>query len=173
MRKESAVMSSLNISSQAHIASQSVILGDVTIGDDSSVFYYAVVRGDESSITIGRRSNIQDNSTVHVDYGFPTVIGDDVTIGHNCVIHGCTIGDASLIGMGSTILNGAKIGKHCTVSNRDGKYDFKRCKDWKALPDRCRKSGYSEHSYSGWNAGYRKPGKSKKTSYRGRDPVNL
>ena len=136
-------MSSLNISSQAHIASQSVILGDVTIGADSSVFYYAVVRGDEASITIGRRSNIQDNSTVHVDYGFPTVIGDDVTVGHNCVIHGCTIGDA----------------------NRDGKYDFKRCKDWKALPDRCRKSGYSEHSYSGWNAGYRKPGKSKKTSY--------
>ena len=135
-------MSSLNISSQAHIASQSVILGDVTIGADSSVFYYAVVRGDEASITIGRRSNIQDNSTVHVDYGFPTVIGDDVTVGHNCVIHGCTIGDASLIG-----------------------YDFKRCKDWKALPDRCRKSGYSEHSYSGWNAGYRKPGKSKKTSY--------
>lgn len=68
-------MSSLNISSQAHIASQSVILGDVTIGADSSVFYYAVVRGDEASITIGRRSNIQDNSTVHVDYGFPTVIG--------------------------------------------------------------------------------------------------
>ena len=94
-------MSSLNISSQAHIASQSVILGDVTIGADSSVFYYAVVRGDESSITIGKRSNIQDNSTVHVDYGFPTVIGDDVTVGHNCVIHGCTIGDASLIGMGS------------------------------------------------------------------------
>ena len=97
-------MSSLNISSQAHIASQSVILGDVTIGADSSVFYYAVVRGDESSITIGKRSNIQDNSTVHVDYGFP-----------NCVIHGCTIGDASLIGMGSTILNGAKIGKHCLI----------------------------------------------------------
>ena len=97
-------MSSLNISLQAHIASQSVILGDVTIGADSSVFYYAVVRGDEASITIGRRSNIQDNSTVHVDYGFPTVIGDDVTVGHNCVIHGCTIGDASLIGMGSTIL---------------------------------------------------------------------
>lgn len=139
-------MSSLNISSQAHIASQSVILGDVTIGADSSVFYYAVIRGDESSITIGKRSNIQDNSTVHVDYGFPTVIGDDVTVGHNCVIHGCTIGDASLIGMGSTILNGAKIGKHCLI-------------------DRCRKSGYSEHSYSGWNAGYRKPGKSKKTSY--------
>ena len=108
-------MSSLNISSQAHIASQSVILGDVTIGADSSVFYYAVVRGDEASITIGRRSNIQDNSTVHVDYGFPTVIGDDVTVGHNCVIHGCTIGDASLIGMGSTILNGAKIGKHCLI----------------------------------------------------------
>ena len=96
-------MSSLNISSQAHIASQSVILGDVTIGADSSVFYYAVVRGDESSITIGKRSNIQDNSTVHV------------TVGHNCVIHGCTIGDASLIGMGSTILNGAKIGKHCLI----------------------------------------------------------
>lgn len=102
-------MSSLNISSQAHIASQSVILGDVTIGADSSVFYYAVVRGDESSITIGKRSNIQDNSTVHVDYGFPTVIGDDVTVGHNCVIHGCTIGDASLIGAGSLVTQNTVI----------------------------------------------------------------
>lgn len=115
-------MSSLNISSQAHIASQSVILGDVTIGADSSVFYYAVVRGDEASITIGRRSNIQDNSDIITDNGRKTVIymdgtviGDDVTVGHNCVIHGCTIGDASLIGMGSTILNGAKIGKHCLI----------------------------------------------------------
>lgn len=108
-------MSSLNISEKAHIAKQSVVFGDVTIGDDSSVFYYAVVRGDEASIKIGSRSNIQDNSTVHVDYGFPTVIGDDVTIGHNCVIHGCTIGDGSLIGMGSTILNGAKIGNHCLI----------------------------------------------------------
>ena len=146
-------MSSLNISPQTHIASQSVILGDVTIGADSSVFYYAVVRGDEASITIGRRSNIQDNSTVHVDYGFPTIIGDDVTVGHNCVIHGCTIGDASLIGMGSTVLNGAK--------------------NWKALSDRCRKSCHSEHSHPGRNACHGKPGKSKKTSYRGRDPVNL
>lgn len=108
-------MSSLNISRQAHIAGQSVVMGDVTIGEDSSVFYYAVVRADEASITIGKRSNIQDNSTVHVDYGYPTTIGDDVTIGHNCVIHGCTIGDGSLIGMGSTILNGAKIGKNCLI----------------------------------------------------------
>ena len=143
-------MSSLNISSQAHIASQSVILGDVTIGADSSVFYYAVVRGDEASITIGRRSNIQDNSTVHVDYGFPTVIGDDVTVGHNCVIHGCTI-----------------------VSNRDGKYDFKRCKDWKALSDRCRKSCHSEHGHPGRNACHGKPGKSKKATHRRRNPVDL
>lgn len=108
-------MSSLKISEKAHIATQSVVLGDVTVGADSSVFYYAVLRGDEASITIGERTNIQDNSTVHVDYGFPTMIGDDVTIGHNCVIHGCTIGNASLIGMGSTILNGAKIGRHCLI----------------------------------------------------------
>lgn len=108
-------MSSLKISEKAHIATQSVVLGDVTVGADSSVFYYAVLRGDEASITIGERTNIQDNSTVHVDYGFPIMIGDDVTIGHNCVIHGCTIGNASLIGMGSTILNGAKIGRHCLI----------------------------------------------------------
>ena len=122
-------MSSLNISSQAHIASQSVILGDVTIGADSSVFYYAVVRGDEASITIGRRSNIQDNSTVHVDYGFPTVIGDDVTIGHNCVIHGCTIGDASLIGMG--IGSPAKVKRPLTEEEIQSIY--KNAADYVAL----------------------------------------
>lgn len=103
------------ISTSALIAKESVIVGDVTIGPDSSVFYFAALRGDESSITIGTRTNIQENCTVHVDSEYPVSIGNNVTVGHNCVIHGCTIDDNTLIGMGSVILNGAKIGKNCLI----------------------------------------------------------
>lgn len=93
----------------------SAIEGDVTIGEESSVWFNAVIRGDEDRIAIGARSNIQDNATVHEDAGYPVVIGDDVTIGHNAIVHGCTIGDNSLIGMGAIILNGAKIGRDCII----------------------------------------------------------
>lgn len=103
------------ISPSARIAKESVIVGDVTIGEESSVFYFAALRGDEAPITIGSRTNIQENCTVHVDADAPVSIGDNVTVGHNCVIHGCEIGSGSLIGMGSVILNGAKIGKNCLI----------------------------------------------------------
>lgn len=104
-----------NISSTASIAKGAVVVGDVTVGDYTSILFNAVLRGDDDSIRIGRCSNIQDNATVHTDRGRPTVIGDHVTVGHNAVVHGCTVGDYSLIGMGAVVLNGAKIGKHCLV----------------------------------------------------------
>ncbi|HIV16591.1 MAG TPA: gamma carbonic anhydrase family protein [Candidatus Alectryocaccobium stercorigallinarum] len=98
-----------------HIADNAVVCGDVTIGKDSSVWYGAVIRGDDDKITIGERTNIQDNCVLHCDEGFPITVGDDVTVGHGAVLHGCTVGDGSLIGMGAVVLNGAKIGKNCLV----------------------------------------------------------
>lgn len=93
------------------IAETATVIGDVTIGDDSSIWYGSVVRGDVHFITIGSRSNIQDNCTVHVTNArFPVIIEDDVTIGHAVVVHGCTIRRGALIGIGSRILDGAEIG---------------------------------------------------------------
>lgn len=97
------------------IASSADIVGDVRMGNNSSLWYQAVIRGDESPVTVGEGTNIQDGCVVHVDAGIPTIIGDGVTIGHNCTIHGCDIDDNVLIGMGSTVLNGAKIAKDCIV----------------------------------------------------------
>lgn len=94
-----------------HIAPTAIIRGDVTLGEDCSVWYGAVMRGDGGPIRIGDRSNIQDNAVVHDE----TTIGCDCTVGHCAIVHGCTIGDRCLIGMGSIILNGAVIGDDCIV----------------------------------------------------------
>lgn len=96
-------------------AEGSQIIGDVTLGQDSSVWYNAVIRGDMDKIIIGERTNIQDNCTLHVDKGFPLTIGSDVTVGHGSILHGCSIGDNTLIGMGSIVLNSAKIGRNCVI----------------------------------------------------------
>lgn len=104
-----------NIDLSASIVKESVILGDVSIGENSTVLFHAVLRGDDDSISVGKCSNIQDNCTVHSDRGYPAVIGDCVTVGHNAVVHGCTVGDGSLIGMGAIVLNGAQIGKECLI----------------------------------------------------------
>ena len=104
-----------NIDLSANIVKESVILGDVSIGENSTVLFHAVLRGDDDSISVGKCSNIQDNCTVHADRGYPAVIGDCVTVGHNAVVHGCTVGDGSLIGMGAIVLNGAQIGKECLI----------------------------------------------------------
>jgi len=98
------------------IAPGARVIGDVTLKAGSSVWYNAVVRGDSASITLGAGSNLQDNVSVHVDAGHPVVIGADVSVGHNAVVHGCTIGDGSLIGMGSVVLSGAVIGSGCLVA---------------------------------------------------------
>lgn len=97
------------------IAKNATVVGDVRVGEDSSIWYAAVVRGDQAPITIGERTNVQDGSVVHVDIKTPTIIGDGVTIGHNCTIHGCDIGDNVLIGMGATVMNRANIPDNCIV----------------------------------------------------------
>ena len=106
---------SAKIAEDANIAKQSVIIGDVTIGRDSCVLYYSVLRGDEAPIVIGEETNIQENCTVHVSRNMPVRIGNNVTVGHNAVIHSCTIGDRTLIGMGAVILDGAQIGNDCII----------------------------------------------------------
>lgn len=97
------------------IAETAAVMGDVNIGEGSSVWFSSVVRGDIENITIGKYTNIQDNATVHTETDIPTKLGDYVVIGHNAIIHGCTIGDNSLIGMGATVLNNAVIGKNCII----------------------------------------------------------
>lgn len=98
-----------------YIAEDADVVGMVEIGEGSSIWYQAVVRADEDSITIGKRSNIQDGCVLHTDAGRPLMIGDRVTVGHRAILHGCQIGDESLIGMGAIVLNGAEIGKHCII----------------------------------------------------------
>ena len=99
------------------IAPTASVIGQVHLKQDSSVWWGAVLRGDYDSIDVGKATNIQDNSVVHSDAGFPVRIGDRVTIGHNAIVHGCTIGDNSLIGINSTILNGVEIGNNCLVGS--------------------------------------------------------
>lgn len=91
------------------------IVGDVKIGKDSSVWYNAVIRADADQITIGEGTNIQDNCVLHVDEGHPLSVGNGVTVGHSVILHGCSIGDNTLIGMGSIILNDAIVGKNCII----------------------------------------------------------
>jgi carbonic anhydrase/acetyltransferase-like protein (isoleucine patch superfamily) len=97
------------------IAESASVIGRVRLKTDASVWFASVLRGDNEWIEIGERSQVQDNSTLHTDPGFPLVIGDNCVIGHNVVLHGCIIGSASLIGMGAIVLNGAKIGQNCLV----------------------------------------------------------
>ena len=108
-------MKNPTISSSAFVADNATVRGDVTLGERSSVFFGAVLRGDRAPITIGSGTNIQDNCVVHVDYDYPVVVGQNVTVGHGAILHGCTIGDETLIGMGAILLNGAVIGRHCIV----------------------------------------------------------
>lgn len=98
------------------IAKGAVVLGDVTIDKECSIWYNTTVRSTESTITIGQGTNVQDNAVIHVGFHHPTVIGSYVTIGHGAIVHGCSIDDNSLIGMGAIILNGAKIGKNCIIA---------------------------------------------------------
>ena len=91
------------------------IVGNVSLGENVGIWYNAVVRADMESITIGNNTNIQDNCTLHTGNGFPIVVGEGVTIGHNAIVHGCHIGDNTVIGMGSILLNGAKEGRNCII----------------------------------------------------------
>lgn len=104
------------IAEGVYVADGARIVGEVTLEQGASVWFNAVLRGDSSGITLGANSNVQDNVSVHVDAEHPVIIGEDVSIGHNAVVHGCTIGDGSLIGMGAVILSGAVIGAGCLVA---------------------------------------------------------
>lgn len=99
----------------AFVAPSASVIGRVTLGPDASVWFGAVIRGDTEDISVGARSNVQDGAVLHADPGSPLVIGDDVTIGHKAMLHGCTVGDASLIGIGAIVLNNAAIGKESLV----------------------------------------------------------
>jgi carbonic anhydrase/acetyltransferase-like protein (isoleucine patch superfamily) len=97
------------------IAPTASVMGEVTLGESSSVWYGAVIRADVEKIIIGDRTNIQDTAVLHADLGSPTIIGDDVTVGHGAIVHGAVVGNGSLVGMRATILNNAQIGKFCII----------------------------------------------------------
>ncbi|OMH23227.1 gamma carbonic anhydrase family protein [Tersicoccus phoenicis] len=105
-----------DIDSSAFVAANATVVGDVRIGPDCGVFYGAVVRGDTARISVGAGSNLQDNVVVHADPDFPATIGSGVSVGHNAVVHGCTVEDDCLIGMSATVLNGAVIGAGSLVA---------------------------------------------------------
>ena len=103
------------IAANAFVADNAVIIGDVTVGPDASVWFGAVVRGDNGHIEIGRGSNVQDNATLHCEPGHPLTVGEDVTIGHNAVVHCASVGDGALIGMGAIVLDEAQVGEGAIV----------------------------------------------------------
>lgn len=98
-----------------YVAPSAMLIGRVRLDEGASVWFGAVLRGDNEWIAVGRNSNVQDNAVLHTDMGYPLTIGEGCTIGHLACLHGCTIGDGSLIGMGATVLNGARIGSNCLI----------------------------------------------------------
>ena len=103
------------VAESAWVAESAEVMGNVALGEDASIWFGAVLRGDNDPITIGAGTNVQDGSVLHADIGQPLTLGERVTVGHKVMLHGCTIGDESLIGIGAVVLNGAKIGRHCLV----------------------------------------------------------
>ena len=108
-------MKTPDIHPSAFVAPGAVVRGEVHLAENSSVFYNAVLRGNRAPISIGEGTNIQDNCVVHVEYDLPVTVGKNVTVGHGAILHGCTVGDETLIGMGAIVLNGAQIGKGCLI----------------------------------------------------------
>lgn len=103
------------IAASAWVAPDANLIGKIVVEDEASIWFGATLRGDNEEIRVGRGSNVQENCVLHTDMGFPLIIGADCTIGHKAMLHGCIVGEGSLIGMGATILNGAKIGKGCLI----------------------------------------------------------
>ena len=97
------------------IAPNAAVIGDVTLHENSSVWFSCVLRGDAERLEIGAGSNIQDGAVIHADPGFPTIVGKNVTVGHSAMLHGCAVGDGTLVGINAVVLNGAKIGKGCLI----------------------------------------------------------
>ena len=113
-----------NVHPSVFVAPGAMIIGDVTIGEESSIWFNSVLRGDLEPIRIGCRTNVQDGAVIHMDKEIPCLIGDDVTIGHGAILHSCTIGDGALIGMGAILLTGSVDWRKC------------RCRGWHACPRR-------------------------------------
>ena len=103
------------VADTAWVADTAQVMGAVDLADEASVWFGAVLRGDTERIRIGRGSNVQDGTVIHADIGFPVTLGEHVTVGHQVMLHGCTVGDGSLIGIQAVVLNGARIGRHCLV----------------------------------------------------------
>lgn len=116
MNEHPLLATRLEIDARAWIAPGAVLVGDVTVAADASIWYGCVLRGDLEPIRVGRATNVQDLTVVHVDRGLPAIIGDAVTVGHRCVIHGCVIEDGALIGMGAVLLSGARVGAGALVA---------------------------------------------------------
>ena len=131
----------------AWIADSAQVMGRVTLAEDVSVWFGTVIRGDTESITIGRGSNIQDGTVMHADIGMPIVLGEHVTVGHKVMLHGCTIGDETLIGIGAVVLNGAKIGRNCLVGAGAGRLLSRRTG---AMPRRSMAAVMGDASSSEW-----------------------
>src|SRR5918998_700022 len=104
------------VAESAWVAPGAYVVGDVRLGEESSVWYGAVLRGDTEPIRVGARTNIQDGCVLHADPGYPAIVGDDCVVGHKAIVHGCEIENGCLVGMGATILNGAKIGEGSIVA---------------------------------------------------------
>jgi carbonic anhydrase/acetyltransferase-like protein (isoleucine patch superfamily) len=102
-------------SSTAYVAPSAAVIGDVVLEDQASVWFNAVIRGDNDRITIGARSNVQDGAVLHTDDGLALTLGEDVTVGHLVMLHGCSVGDSTLVGIKSVIMNRARIGRHCII----------------------------------------------------------
>ena len=103
------------LAATAWVADSAHVIGNVELAEGASVWFGAILRGDSEPLRIGKGSNVQDGTVIHADPGFPTTLGENVTVGHQVMLHGCTVGDGSLIGIQAVVLNGAKIGKHCLV----------------------------------------------------------
>jgi carbonic anhydrase/acetyltransferase-like protein (isoleucine patch superfamily) len=107
-----------DIADTAWVADSAQVMGAVTLAENASVWFGAILRGDTERITIGENANVQDGSVIHADRGYPVTLAENVTVGHQVMLHGCTVGEGSLIGIGAVVLNGARIGKGCLVGAR-------------------------------------------------------
>ncbi len=103
------------LAASAWVADSAQVMGHVELAEDASVWFGAILRGDTELLRVGRGSNVQDGCIVHSDHGFPVLLGENVTVGHQVMLHGCSVGDGSLIGIQAVVLNGARIGRHCLV----------------------------------------------------------
>jgi carbonic anhydrase/acetyltransferase-like protein (isoleucine patch superfamily) len=103
------------IDASAFVAAEATVIGDVVLAEDASVWHGVVIRGDNARITVGKGSNVQDGAVLHADEGCPLTIGDNVTVGHQAMLHGCTIGEGSLVGIQAVVLNNVVIGKNCLI----------------------------------------------------------